>query len=204
MKSTSQRSGENWQQRALLTIVLVVASLTLIHVLGPKSFLPHLWLERLSTYISIGLTVTILLWYTLLLRTGRLKPDAQWYALSRAKKSLAIIGAPLLIWWTFFMSIGYTIPNLWTTLYSESKIIEYEVSLGRGGGRHSCDYQLINERIDRLFFEMCIPKGLWYRLPEHPFLARFTVEYSSVGMKFTGVQLSYKVLSGFAEPALAR
>lgn len=157
-------------------------------IFGPKNFCPSPEVAKISVYLSAVFAAAVSLWAGRLLYTGKINPDPQWYSIGRAKKCLVFIGCPLLHWSLYHSAIGYTIPRMWTMLDSETRTVKYQVTKYLGGGRYSCSYQLENDHLDRLYFEICVPRDFWDRLPDQPFGATFKVRQSSLGMTFEGTR----------------
>jgi|TARA_R110002072_G_scaffold290376_2_gene458024 hypothetical protein len=178
----------NRHQKILCVILLPPIILAVPQIFGPKNFCPDPEVATIALYLSAFVAFAVSLWTGYLWHTGKINPAPQWYSLGRAKKYLAFISCPLLLWSVLHLSFGYTIPRIWTMLDSETRMVKYEVTKYRGGGRHSCSYQLENDHLDRLYFEICVPKDFWYRLPDRRFIATFKVEQSSLGMTFEGTR----------------
>lgn len=188
MKKASLTSGMNRHQKILCGILLPPIILAVPLIFGPKNFCPSPEVAKISVYLSAVFAAAVSLWAGRLLYTGKINPDPQWYSIGRAKKCLVFIGCPLLLWSLYHSAIGYTIPRMWTMLDSETRTVKYQVTKYLGGGRYSCSYQLENDHLDRLYFEICVPRDFWDRLPDQPFVATFKVKQSSLGMTFEGTR----------------
>jgi hypothetical protein len=188
MKRASLKSGMNGYQKVLCAILLPLIILAVPHIFGPKNFFPYPTVATVALYLSAFVSLAVCLWAGYLLHTGKITPALQWYSFGRARKCLVVISCPLMLWLMSYLSFGYTIPRIWTMLDSETNTVKYLVTKYRGGGRYSCDYQLESDHLKRIYFEICLPEDFWYRLPDHPFIATFKVEESSLGMTFEGTR----------------
>lgn len=195
MKRTALKSGMNRHQKVLCVILLPLVILAVPQIFGPKNFCPDPEVATIALYLSAFVTFAVSLWAGFLLHTGKITPDPQWHSLGRGKKCLAFIGCPFLLWIMCHLSFGYTVPRIWTILDSETRTVAYQVTKNRGGGRHSCSYQLENDQLDRMYFEICVPRDFWYRLPDGPFIATFNVDQSPLGMTFKGTGVNWAPLS---------
>lgn len=188
MKRASLTSRMNRHQKILCAILLPPIILAVPQIFGPKNFCPAPEIATIALYLSAFVALAVSLWAGYLLHTGKITPAPHWYSLGRAKKCLTFVSCPLLLWSMCHLSFGYTIPRIWTMLDSETRTVKYQVTKYRGGGRHSCSYQLENDHLDRMYFEICVPRDFWYRMPDRPFIATFKVEQSSLGMAFKGTR----------------
>ncbi len=195
MKRTGLKSSMNRHQKVLCAILLPMVILSVPQIFGPKNFCPDLEVAKIALYLSAFITFLVSLWARYLLHTGKITPDPQWHSFGLSKKCLTFIGCPLLLWMMCHLSFGYTIPRIWTMLSSETLTVAYQVTKYRGGGRHSCSYQLENDQLDRMYFQICVPRDFWYRLPDGPFIAMFKVEQSPLGMTFKGSGVNWAPLS---------
>lgn len=184
MSTTASKPLMNRQQKILCFTQLPLFVIAVIYTFSPKNFLPDAQVARVSVFLSAALAVGVSVWAASHVRRGTLDPQSVWKSYGRTRKCLLVIGMPLLLWGVNHLSFAYALPRLWTMIHSEPRVISYEVSRYRGGGRYSCTYQIQSDQLDPLYFELCVPKTFWNQLPDQPFVATFRVDQSSLGMTF--------------------
>lgn len=143
-------------QKFLAVIILVPAAFTWVQILLPKNFLPLPWVDAAATYLAIGLTSLVYVLVIYWKRSGKVESSPEWYWTGRVKKILVIAFGPLLLFWIYHTVFAFSVPRAWSLTGHESGTVTYTVIKELGGGRHSCDYQLVNDLLHYMFFELRI------------------------------------------------
>lgn len=184
MNTDAPIPGLNRQQKFLCATQLILLFLGGVYFFFPKNFLPSRKVESITLLLSAILAVGASIWGAVLFRKGLFGANSEWRRYRLSKKFGMVIAIPFMFGMFNYNALGYTLPRIWTMIHSEPALVTYKVTRIWDTGRNACTYQVGSSELDGINFELCVTKEIWNRLPEHPFVATFKVEQSSLGMTF--------------------
>jgi hypothetical protein len=169
------------QKIGILIMLLLCAGVILPYAVYP-GFVVHPGVAQLMIYISIILTVGLMVTIEYLHERELWRPKISFYETSASKHYLLVIpGIALFLWGILWINLAVAIPQAYTHMMGKHLTEQDLVVKELGSRRTFCPYKLQPRSIDSFGFQYCIAGDEFDRLPAGEMTATLHLRRSAVG-----------------------
>jgi hypothetical protein len=196
----ADKQGPDWQRwlwradtpprkKWLISVFLLLMLMSMVPLLGVRSFVPAPHVQRIGLYITVVLMLAGAAWLRWLYRNGDWKPEGPWEDYGPVKRVLMLPLMVAFLGFVLWVDVAVTLPWALNRIVGQPQLQPSMVQTYRSTGRYSCRYQLRMTEVRYILFEFCIDADDFEGLPSTPMPALLEQRRSMWGQQVLGVRL---------------